>query len=263
MSDDASASEGHQAKPPIRKATCSECGGERNCDIKGSHTVRYEDSANPFWGETTWYILQCRGCDHVFAQKSSVNSEDVDQGYDHHGEEWTEYNETVDYWPALSKRKKPDWLGEYAVEGIDGDLLTDALRELYTALDNDLLILATIGVRTCFDLASELLGVDPALTFAEKLDALVEANHIRQLDRERLAAAVEAGNASAHRGWKPTPADLDTMATVLEDFLHETFVRPHRRQKLDEAAAKVRGVVPPRLPRKKKQQPSVPPASAP
>jgi hypothetical protein len=113
-------------------------------------------------------------------------------------------------------------------------------------------MLAAIGIRTCFDIASELLKVDPALSFAEKLDALVDAKHIRQLDRQRLETAVEVGNATAHRGWKPKAGDLDTMATVLEDFVFDAFVQPHRRKTLDEAAAKVRGTVPPKPTRKKK-----------
>jgi hypothetical protein len=73
-----------------------------------------------------------------------------------------------------------------------------------------------------------------------------------QLDRQRLETAVEVGNATAHRGWKPTAGDLDTMATVLEDFVFDAFVQPHRRKTLDEEAAKVRGTVPPKPVRKKK-----------
>jgi Domain of unknown function (DUF4145) len=143
-------------------------------------------------------------------------------------------------------------MSEYGIDadGVDG--LDSALRELYGVLNNDLSMLAAIGIRTCFDIASELLKVDPALTFAEKLDALVDAKHIRQLDRQRLETAVEVGNATVHRGWKPKAGDLDKMATVLEDFVFDAFVQPHRRKRLDEEAAKVRGTVPPKPTRKKK-----------
>lgn len=241
----------------IRKAECSECSGLRNCEIRGRHTVTYNDDQSGFWGQTTWYILECRGCEHVFAQTVSINSEDMEQWYEPDGSTGGSYNETLGYWPALSKRRRPDWIGEYGIEADDVDGLDSALRELYGALDNDLSMLAAIGIRTCFDIASALLKIDPAVTFAEKLDALVDAKHIRQLDRQRLEVALEVGNATAHRGWKPTPGDLDTMATVLEDFIFEAFVQPHRRKKLDEEAAKVRGTVPPKPARKKAAAPPV------
>jgi len=80
--------------------------------------------------------------------------------------------------------------------------------EVYGALNANLPILSTIGIRTAFDVASDILKVDQGLTFAEKLDALAAGKHIREVDRERLATAVEAGNASAHCGWKPTATDL-------------------------------------------------------
>jgi hypothetical protein len=135
-------------------------------------------------------------------------------------------------------------------EGVDG--LHSAMRELYGALENDLSILAAIAIRTCFDIASELLGVESRFTFEQKLDALVADKHIRQLDRERLHTAVEVGSASAHRGFLPKPDDLDTMAKVLEEFIFDAFVQPYRRKKLDEKAAKVRSTVPPKPSRKPK-----------
>ena len=41
------------------------------------------------------------------------------------------------------------------------------LAEMYAALDADLRVLAAIAARTVFDRASELLGVNPAMSFQE------------------------------------------------------------------------------------------------
>ena len=79
-------------KVTVRKAHCAACGGHRYCDIQGEFLERYDDE--DIWGRKTWYILQCRGCEAVFAQTVSINSEDYDQGYDRHGEEWMEYTES-------------------------------------------------------------------------------------------------------------------------------------------------------------------------
>lgn len=229
-----------------RKAHCSACGGTRNCDVRG-HWPQNGSDGDYDW-HTDWYLLQCRGCEHVFAQTVSTNSEDLVDYYDGH-EEVREYIETEKYWPALAGRSRPDWLRSSGLEVPDVGRLDTSLLELYAALDNDLNVLAGIGIRTSFDVASELLAVDPSKTFAEKLAALVEKGHIGAVDKGRLAALVDAGSASAHRGWRPSSADLDTMMAVLEHFIEQAFVQPHRRKQLDEKVSML--AVPGRKPRKK------------
>jgi hypothetical protein len=125
--------------------------------------------------------------------------------------------------------------------------------ELYSALNNDLFILSGIGIRTTFDVASELLGVEPSKTFSEKLDRLVTQEHIGRVDRDRLETILEAGSASAHRGWQPRPDDLNTMMDILEHFISEAFIVPERKRRLDARAAEMRAKVPPR-PRKKRTE---------
>jgi hypothetical protein len=44
--------------------------------------------------------------------------------------------------------------------------------DVYIALNNDLGVLAAIGMRTVFDSASELLSIDPNLSLEKKLNAL-------------------------------------------------------------------------------------------
>lgn len=130
--------------------------------------------------------------------------------------------------------------------GLDKAPLKDALGELYGALENDLNTLASIGIRTTFDIASELLGVKPELTFTKKLDKLVELGHIGVVDRDRLDALVDAGSASAHRGWKPSQDEVSIMADVLEHFIHAAIVAPEDRKLLDQKAASIRKKVPAR-----------------
>jgi hypothetical protein len=50
--------------------------------------------------------------------------------------------------------------------------LAALLGEVYTAVDNNLLTLAPIGMRTVFDCASRKHGADPAQSFADKLKEL-------------------------------------------------------------------------------------------
>jgi hypothetical protein len=102
--------------------------------------------------------------------------------------------------------------------------LRDILDEAYTALENELRVLAAIGMRTGFDRAIELLEIDPVLGFAEKLKVLMSIGAIGQDEHDALSVLTEAGNAAAHRGWKPDQRELENMVSVLENFIYRTFV---------------------------------------
>lgn len=228
----------------MKKAGCSECGGERNCDILGDYDDR--DSDGDMSWSTHWHLLRCRGCEHVFVQTVSTNSEDIDYYYEEDGSTGGHYCETIAYWPALSTRSSPVWLNQISIPGKDCSLLNTYLNELYGALNSDLNTLSAIGIRTSFDMAAELLGVEESRTFKQKLEALVASNHIGALGLERLETLIEAGNASAHRGWRPKAEDLEIMMEVLEHFIHDAFVAPEKMKRLDAKAATVKGKVPAR-----------------
>ena len=86
---------------------------------------------------------------------------------------------------------------------IDGQL-HGILSEMYTAYDNRSYILTAVGLRTALDRGTEVLGIDPAITFAEKLDALKDGGWIGDTERDILEVVTDAGNAAAHRGWRRT-----------------------------------------------------------
>jgi hypothetical protein len=79
-------------------------------------------------------------------------------------------------------------------------------------------------LRTAFDRASELLGVDPAKKFAEKLTDLVSCGNIGSSEKDTLDTLTDAAGAAAHRGWKPNPKELNTMMDIIEAFLYRTFI---------------------------------------
>lgn len=224
------------------RADCSECRGARNCKVRGHFSKR--DGDNDYSWHVDWYILQCRGCDTVFARTVSTNSEDYDNYYEHDGSTGTTHNETINYWPALAKRPYPEWMSDAGIDAAEVGRLDEALLELYKALNNDLNILAGIAIRTSFDAASSLLKIDENLPFQGKLDKLEELGRIGTQDKVRLKTLVEAGNASAHRGWKPAADDLNTMMDALEYFIYETFVVPKRKARTDAKLVAIDGAVP-------------------
>jgi len=114
---------------------------------------------------------------------------------------------------------------------VDLDLFS-ILNEVYSGLDNDLAILSATGMRTAFDRATELLDIDPAKTFQQKLEDLFAAGMVGAAEKNTLAVLADAGGAAAHRGWKPDPRQLATMMDIVEAFCHRNFILVSQVDKL-------------------------------
>lgn len=219
------------------KAPCPTCRSDRNADVLFNFKDLWEDDDENVWCKTDHRILRCKGCDSVYFQKVTTFSEDLEYVRNAAtGDFEGVIGEKFEYWPALSKREKPVWSFGPA---FNDQNLSSLFDDIYVALDNDLHVLAAIGIRTVFDRASELLGVDPGLTFNKKLDKLVDEGKIGTEERTTLAILTDAGSAAAHRGWRPSPEDLDTMMSLVEQFLHKSFIS-------GQAANSLRAAVPPR-----------------
>lgn len=202
------------SEPKKIKGHCPKCGPDRSAFVKGE--LRQSSSAEVDGGQysvdfsETYRILECAGCDTAYCQRVLWCSEwgdAQDPGYE------------ITYWPSTTKRQAPNW--------IDADIDHDLQRilvEVYSALNNDMPILAAVGIRTAFDRATELLKIDPDLTFKQKLDMLVKEGLLSSSERRATAALVDAGSAAAHRGWVPEESSLQTMISILEAFLHREFV---------------------------------------
>lgn len=133
---------------------------------------------------------------------------------------------------ASARREEAAWLDR--VQERDTKL-TELLHEMYSALDGDLRVLAAIGVRTAFDRATELLGVEPAISFDDKLRRLVDDGRISGDEKKILAVLVDAGGAAAHRSWRPRRDQLDTMLDAIESFLHRALIVKDGIAKLEAA----------------------------
>jgi hypothetical protein len=199
---------------------CPVCGPKKWAQVRGEF-IRPE-SDNDISVTTKHRILQCPACETVYHQTIFTCSEDWDVVRNPHtGEEEYVYIEDIKHWPSPAKRPRPQWLDR--LPSVDTDLYR-LLSDVYSALEIELDVLAAIGIRTTFDRGAELLSIDPAKTFGEKLDDLVAAGYIGSTERDALAAMTDAGSASAHRGWKPTAQQLETMLQLIEAFVHRNFI---------------------------------------
>lgn len=235
----------------IAQGHCPNCGPRRFADVVGHHEHTDEDEESGVWFREQHRILRCRGCGTAYYEKTTLFSEDIEHRY--HpitGEHESYIPPVVTYWPSPSRREQPVWLPD--ILGVDHDLYK-LLSDIYGSLDADLRVPAAIALRTAFDRTSELLGVNPAKTFARKLADLESSGKISADERNTLSILTDAGSAAAHRGWRPSPKELDTMAAIIESFIHRTFI-------LGDAAKKLQAGIPakPKRAAKSKSQSSVP-----
>ena len=223
--------------PKVIKAHCPDCGGMRNAYVRGEHVAEGSDDDGVTSWSDTGRILECCGCSRIFFRRDFWFSEWETVGeHPVTGEPRLEGGVETTYWPAPATRKPPKWVGN--IEEADRNL-GKLLSEMYTALNDDLRVLAAIGARTVFDRSSELLGVAPKLRFAEKLDELFNQGKVSKDERDTLDVLVDAGSAAAHRGWRPKPEELNTMMDVVETFLHRSFI-------LGEGIKKLKAAIPPK-----------------
>lgn len=221
----------------IMKAHCPKCDTMTNCDIHAQIIKDwiYDEDGNHACGEDDYKFLQCRGCEAVFFHHLSTNSEDIDHRYINENEFISVPHETIVTFPTPVKEDiRPTWFINIYFKD---DQLHTIMDQMYTAYTCKSFILASIALRTTFDRVIDILSIDPALTFKEKLDELVKNNMVLEKEKENLAVIVEAGNAAAHRGWSPTEKTFKSLLAVMEDFVRRAIFP-------DESLSPVRNEIP-------------------
>ena len=224
------------------KAHCPNCGPDRWAVVVGYYAKHDEDDESGIWFHTDHRLLQCPACEEVYHQTVSVFSEDLHPVHGSDGTEW-EYDKVIRHWPEVPQiaKKKPDWIPKLAARDL---ILEDLMESVYKALNSGLPLFSVIGVRTLLDRATEVLQIDPAKTFAEKLSDLEAGGFIGQTEKDILSITIDAGSAAAHRGWKPSDEQLALLLDTIEGFLYRVFI-------LRDDVTKLKAAIPP----KPKRQP--------
>ena len=70
-----------------------------------------------------------------------------------------------------------------------------------------------------------LNGAEESSVFPQKLSELQEKKVISEQEKDLLGPLIEAGGAAAHRAWKPTLDQLNTIMSVIEGFVHRTLLQ--------------------------------------
>lgn len=216
----------------VVKAYCAVCHGEKNSWLRAEYTEKGGEGAD-CWSES-YQTVQCCGCDKLSVRHEIWRAKWDEADFDEQGRPVTRRGAKVTYHPAQTVRAKPAW-----ADKLSDEILRDVLDESYLALNNGQRMLASVGARTLLDRAGHILIGDVRGGFEGKLSALVDGGHISAQEKDSLDAVADAGNASAHRGYTPTPERLSRIFDIIENFLHRAFV-------LAPAADEIRKTTPPR-----------------
>jgi hypothetical protein len=111
------------------------------------------------------------------------------------------------------------------------------MTQVYTALDANSRALAVMGARAVVDMVL-VEQVGDAGGFGDKLKAAESSGVIGRKNREVLAVALEAGNAAAHRGHQPSPANVHAVVDIVENLLQATYHLDSVAQKLKQSTPK-------------------------
>lgn len=211
------------------KAHCNVCGGEKTHRVLHVEKTRWEADETPeIYGEDTFTMLMCGGCEGVKLQHSKWCTED--DPYD---------SREPTYYPPAIFRPSPRWFTELRRVLSKEDRVVHALLgEIYVALQNDLPRLATMGVRALLEHIMVSKAGDRG-TFAKNMDEFEKLGFVSKQQRKRLDAILEAGHATMHRAYEPETEDVVTLLNVTEHIVETVFLH-------EKAVERLKGKIPPR-----------------
>jgi Domain of unknown function (DUF4145) len=209
---------------------CNQCLRRTRHQILASEARGENDDG--FETSDEYQLIECKGCGNISYRTRHWNSDMV-------GIDGPYYRD--EYYPPPVSRKVPEWLRELPLD------IQSVLGEVYAALHAGSRYLATAGARTVLDLLflDKIGDIGP---FKQKIQKLEQDGHITNREAQLIDAVIEAGNASAHRGYAPSTKDLNHVMDILEAILDKLYIAEGKQEKLMAQAVAFKKRIPPRQP---------------
>jgi uncharacterized protein YutE (UPF0331/DUF86 family) len=200
----------------IIKTHCFNCDRETNQDSLfndseiGPQEIIWRnekgDDSQSAWAivANIWNLSKCRGCEkinfkHIVRSSPDRNSDQV-------------FN-----FPRKPIRQIPNWVIKLPIKYVG------ILQEVYVSINEQLFTLSLTGIRTLLDIYI-VDKIGDAGNFKDKLKKLVSNGIITQSKASVLEVAIDAGNASAHRGYRPDKETLFQVLDIIENLLQSEIV---------------------------------------
>jgi hypothetical protein len=196
---------------PPESVYCNKCRGRTLHQIVGNASEAGSDNVHDYQWCTIFDLLQCCGCQDVVLRSTFNDSDDP--------------SDDVHFYPPKTSRYPPRW--RYKLPK-DIRLL---LEEIYRSLDSESLRLPMMGARALVDMLM-VEKVSDVGSFKQKLQAFEEAGFVSSQNRDVLYAALDVGNAAAHRGHAATRSEIQAVMDIVENMLQSVYVFPDEAKKL-------------------------------
>lgn len=211
---------------PSIKLHCNECANNTKHLIISQHVKRFV-TENDVDVRKEYNIVSCAGCEEIHFVYRLIWSGDVltpDVLSD--DERWD-----VSSYPPRLARKIPKW-----IDDLEKDV-RDALLETYAALQNDLRRFAVIGTRTVLEMVMvEAVGDEGS--FTKTIKKFADAGYIAPKSVEYFKKTLDAGSASAHRGFQPDTKTLGEIFDLVEALIFSTYVQQKRADAVEAVTPK-------------------------
>jgi hypothetical protein len=214
----------------ITKGFCSNCGDDVD------HHVAGVCSRTEHWGQVNasgpeyyfrYELIQCVACKRAALREISWFSEDTSS-------EDGSPSPNVKYAPPRRKRRPPVWLDRLKDEqGANAYRnLPLLLEHVYSAIDNDCLELAAMGIRTMIDVTlQEHIGATKN-NFPTKLEKAVKAKLIAQSQSEILLHVLNLGSETSHQLLLPNQDEILMALDIAESLFQQLFIHPQHAETL-------------------------------
>jgi hypothetical protein len=193
-----------------------------NCESDTNQTILFKDSvlgpqeiigrneegdeSQSLWqvAASIWTVSKCLGCEELNFKHILRTSPDRE-------------SDKIFHFPFEHTRPAPSWVFKLPIKYLE------LLHEVYGCVNQNLFILALTGIRTVLDvfIADKVGDIG---TFKQKLQRLVTDGIITSAKAKVLEATIDAGNAAAHRGFKPDEDTLFQILDIVEHLLQSEIV---------------------------------------
>jgi len=164
------------------------------------------DESQSVWSPvgSIWTVSKCLGCEKLTFKHilRALPTKEYDQ---------------IFYFPRKPVREIPKWISKLP------KIYLEVLHEVYASVQEGLHILALSGIRTLLDIfiVSKIGDIG---SFKQKIEKLITTGIITSSKATVLEAAIEAGNASSHRGYKPDKETVFQILDIVENLLQSEIV---------------------------------------
>jgi hypothetical protein len=199
---------------------CPNCRGRRKALLLFEHDGSQRNSYGVLAADIRHRVIECAGCERAYFQTvGRIRDLDIHAQGEDEAPEFGPMQEAC--FPRIQIREIPAWIAKlHATDATMGRWSSD----VYFSLDNDRNGLAAIAARTVVDRILLLIGCDPNLTFAQKVEWAIERGHIYPNERDYLESLFEAGSAAAHRAWEPRYDEIIAVIVLLEHLIYRIMI---------------------------------------